>query len=575
MTITYVIFILIPTLFLCMYSYGQMQRYIRSEVISSGNITLDQVKYNIMNKVEIIENVSSNVSYNSGLEAFLKTPFRPTPTSVDEYLNIIVPIIRHAVLYHKFSFSDIAVYMTNETIPEGYGYFWHESRVKDTDWYTRFMQSGKNSAWITPTKTRPKDESSVETSPVFMFVRKISSPNEHHLGLLTITIPQSELFSSFNLPDDSNSFFALTENGDILFSLKKTSVPPNEVLEKITSTSSDHYISDNMLYLTRTIEPLNIKICMIVPLLNRAYAMNSLTLTLVILILLVFIMIIIFFFILRRVFTAINSQLELMTLAIHNDFKSRIPVNRKDEIGRIAQNFNILLEKINALLKNLVIKETAHKDAQFKALQFQINPHFIYNTIDVYVNKLALAGNYEVADSIADFGRMLRYNIGRKESFTTLHMELDYVKSYIGIQKLRFEERLKLNINVTKELLSFKIIKFILQPVVENSILHNMNESEMKLEINIDVKMSDEKLIISISDNGHGIEPFKLEELNNQFITSEYKQCSVPGNTNIGLRNINERLKLFYGNEHHIRMKSVYGRSTTTILTIPTNIIER
>ena len=264
-----------------------------------------------------------------------------------------------------------------------------------------------------------------------------------------------------------------------------------------------------------------------------------------------------------------------MTLAIHNDFKSRIPVNRKDEIGQIAQNFNILLEKINVLLRNLVIKETAHKDAQFKALQFQINPHFIYNTIDVYVNKLALAGNYEIADSIADFGRMLRYNIGRKEIFTTLRMELDYIKSYIGIQKLRFEERLKLNINVPKELLGFKIIKFILQPVVENSILHNMNENGMKLEINIDVRMSDEKLIISISDNGHGIEPSKLKELNNQFITSRYKQFSDPGNTNIGLQNINERLKLFYGNEYHIRMKSVYGRNTTTILTIPTNIIER
>lgn len=569
MTITFVIFILTPTLLLCSYSYKQVQRYILSEIISSANSTLDQVKYNIMNKVEIIESVSSNICYNSGLEVFLKSVFLPSPSSIDEYLNIIVPIVEHAVLYHKFSFSDISVYMTNETIPEGYGYFQHERRIRDEDWYQNFMQTGKNAAWILPPRTGAKGSASSYTSSMLMFVRKISAPNDLHLGLITISLPQSEMFSSFNLPDDSNSFFAFTESGHVLFSLPNTTLPSEKVLEKIAAISSGHYITDNILYLVRTIDAMNIKICMVVPLSSRTYAMGSLTITLVILILLVLLMIIVFFIILQRVFKAINDQLHLMTLAIQNDFQSRIPVNRKDEIGQIAQNFNILLDKINALIKSLVIKETAHKDAQFKALQYQINPHFIYNTIDVYVNKLALAGNFQMADSIADFGRMLRYNIGRKEIFTTLHVEIDYIKSYIGIQKLRYEERLRLNINIPRELMGFKIIKFILQPIVENSIIHNMNGNGMTLEINIDARVSEEKLVISISDNGRGIEPSKLEELNQQFITSEYKQFSDPGSTNIGLQNINERIKLFYGNEYHLRMESVYGKGTTTILSIP------
>ncbi|NLM09566.1 MAG: histidine kinase [Clostridiaceae bacterium] len=572
LTITFIIFILIPTLLLCIYSYSQIQRYIRSEIISSGNATLDQVKYNIMSKVEIIENVSSNVCYNSGLIAFLKRTFTSTPTSIDEYFNIIVPIVEHAVLYHKFSIADISVYMTNESIPEGFGYFRYESTLKDMDWYKNFMQSNKNSAWIIPEESDLNDKSSSAASLMFMFVRKISPPNDRHLGLVTVKIPQSELFSSLQLPDNPNSFFVLTTEGNILFSVENDTIPSEEVLEKIITMPSGHFIYDNILYLTRTLSSLDIIICKTVPLSNRSYAMNSLTLTFIVLILIVFLMVILFFIILRGVFTEINNQLDLMTLAVQNDFKYRIPVKRKDEIGQIAQHFNTLLEKINVLLKNLVIKETAHKDAQFKALQFQINPHFIYNTIDVFVNKLALSGNYQIADSMASFGRMLRYNIGKKEIFATLQMEIDYIKSYIGIQKLRFEERLKLDISVPKEFLSFRIIKFILQPVVENSILHNMDTDNIVLNVSISANVSDENLIISISDNGKGIEPGKLKELNTQFKTSEYKHLSNRKSTNIGMQNINERLKLFYGNEHYVRMESEYGKGTTTIITIPTNI---
>lgn len=569
LTYTFFIFILIPTLLLCIYSYSQIQRYMRSEIVNNGNATLDQIKYNIMNKVEIVENVSSNVCYNSGLISFLRRTFTPTPTSIDEYINIIVPIVEHAVLYHKFSIADISVYITNESIPEGFGYFRYESSLKDMDWYKNFMESDMNSAWIIPDKADLYGKQGSDASSMFMFVRKICPPNDIHLGLVAINIPQSELFSSLYLPENTDSFFALTTEGIVLFTTENQKLPPAEVLEKITAMPSGYCIYDNILYLTTTVDSLNIIICKTVPLSSRSYPMNSLTVTFIILILIVFLMIILFFVILNNVFTEINNQLNLMSLAVQNDFKYRIPVKRNDEIGQISQHFNTLLDKINTLLRNLVIKETAHKDAQFKALQYQINPHFIYNTIDVFVNKLALSGNYQIADSIASFGRMLRYNIGKNENFTTLQMELDYIKSYIGIQKLRYEDRLRLNINIPNELLSCRIIKFILQPVVENSILHNMDNNGKFLIININAEVMNGNLVISISDNGKGIEPGKLKELNAQFETSEYKQPSDNKSTNIGMQNINERIKLFYGNEHHIRMESEYGKSTTTIITIP------
>src|SRR5690606_1390450 len=118
-------------------------------------------------------------------------------------------------------------------------------------------------------------------------------------------------------------------------------------------------------------------------------------------------------------------------------------------------------------------KERAQKDARLMALQYQINPHFIYNTIEIFGMRMELQGDYETAEAIADFGKMLRYNMSNDYRLATLREEMDHVNNYIRIQKLKHPDHLHLSMDISAHLEQHEVIKFILQPLVENSIKHN------------------------------------------------------------------------------------------------------
>jgi two-component system sensor histidine kinase YesM len=205
-------------------------------------------------------------------------------------------------------------------------------------------------------------------------------------------------------------------------------------------------------------------------------------------------------------------------------------------------------------------------------LQAQINPHFIYNTINLFSAKTELAGLYDVSEAFADFGQILRYNMNNQSAYATIDQEIHHVLRYIRLQKMRFGERLTINWTCEEQILQTPIIRFILQPVVENSIAHGMR-NRSRLLITLDVKQNSRReIIIIISDNGAGISDTKLATLNRFFEqgTNDAPPVFAQGTgSGIGLGNINERLRLFYGDVYTIKMESAEGHFTRTLITVP------
>lgn len=206
-------------------------------------------------------------------------------------------------------------------------------------------------------------------------------------------------------------------------------------------------------------------------------------------------------------------------------------------------------------------------------LASQINPHFLYNTLETIRMKAITAGNRDVANAILLLGKSMHYvleNTGTAS--TSLKKELDYISTYLAIQKLRFDDRVNYTLTVPEDMDpgEYQILPLLLQPLVENAILHGLADTETDGRIVVAVsKKDDDLLLIDISDNGRGMDEAELDALEKGL------QVQKTSSANIGIYNINRRIKLFYGSAYGMEIKSQPDKGTHITLTLPLlNIME-
>ena len=170
----------------------------------------------------------------------------------------------------------------------------------------------------------------------------------------------------------------------------------------------------------------------------------------------------------------INQLSRAMEKVQEGDFSIQLSNHRKDEMGQLIDSFNFMTNKINALIREVYQEKIAQKNAEMEALEAQINPHFISNTLDSINWMLIDKGEDEISEVIISLGKLMKYCVDKNNGIVTLGQEIEYVMSYLHIQKNRLEERLNYEIRVPEDLKAFRVPKLILQPLVENSIIHGI-----------------------------------------------------------------------------------------------------
>ncbi|NLX76928.1 MAG: sensor histidine kinase [Clostridiaceae bacterium] len=233
-----------------------------------------------------------------------------------------------------------------------------------------------------------------------------------------------------------------------------------------------------------------------------------------------------------------------------------------EEVSQLRHNFNIMAKRIDYLVNDVLKKEIRIREFQYKILQQQINPHFLYNTLDT-IHWMSLGyGCDKISDMVRSLSNLFRGAL-ELEDIVTLNEETRFLKDYITIQKIRFEERLDFRMEIDDEYLGLLIPKLTLQPIVENSINYCLEKYEGICSIRIECRKRDSWVELSISDNGPGME----QEFVRKLLSGESK----PTKTGIGLKNIDERLRIFYGDEYGIIIESGIGKGTTVIIRVPTD----
>lgn len=250
----------------------------------------------------------------------------------------------------------------------------------------------------------------------------------------------------------------------------------------------------------------------------------------------------------------------------------KIEYPEKDELFTIAHQFNEMAGRINHLVKTLEkqkndirIAVEQKRKSEIKALEAQINPHFLYNTLDL-INWIAIENQQEmISEMLSRLGGLLRYSFSNIYTMVLLEEELEWIKKYIALQKMRFNNSFDCVYEIAEEALGFPIYKLLLQPIIENAILHGFEGMKSGGLIKIAASVSkDNTLIIVISDNGNGIDENVLLKI------KEYiKDDTLFDGDNIGIRNIVNRIKLYYSGEADIEIESIKGSGTKITLRLP------
>lgn len=245
---------------------------------------------------------------------------------------------------------------------------------------------------------------------------------------------------------------------------------------------------------------------------------------------------------------------------------------RSDEFGFVNSTFNRMSLEIKNLIDTVYKKQIITKDAELKALQAQINPHFLYNTLDSINWKAKINGINEISEMVSALSSIIEANLNRKnEKSITLGKEIEYINNYYFLLQKRFGKKINLETDIQEDILDCTIPKLIIQPIIENAVHHGL---EMKVGsglIRLNARKDQGRLIIIVSDDGTGIDEKTLERLNRSLAAgpSGEEDSTAEINSSIGIINVQRRVKLLYGDEFGLQISSMPGRGTTVTITLP------
>lgn len=248
---------------------------------------------------------------------------------------------------------------------------------------------------------------------------------------------------------------------------------------------------------------------------------------------------------------------------------TQVKTGTPDEINFLIEEFNEMMKNVDELVKMVESKQILLKEAEIKALQQQINPHFMFNIMETIMG-LARVGMDEAIITVSKcMSNMLRYNT-RFGNITVLKEELKQVQNYVQVLKIRFEDKFEVFYDIDEECLDFQIVKFTLQPLVENALSHGLSEKKAGGMLRIRVKLEGQFISIMVFDNGAGIPSDQLAELDERLkATSEHPLEYIERYKSLGVLNVHLRLKLYYGKTYSMEIFSKEGKGTCISIKIP------
>ncbi|MFV9566887.1 sensor histidine kinase [Thermoanaerobacter mathranii] len=557
--LSYILIIVIPLIMVAAITGNITSRYINEEVRKSTFQTLNQANKNISKMLENMKNTILYVSMNKELQYNLSRNDKETPFQINREVTAIRNSILYPGIFNK-NYSSIEIFALRKNqypMRLEQNDVMSSKVVEDKEWYKKTIQLNGRLYWYI---NNDFGKQMISVSRLVFDVKNFTKP----IAVISVDMDMSKIasiISDIHL-GKTGKVYLVDDKGELIYSEDKSFLYPYTT-KLYNSSSRSNFITMNgnkIMVIYNTLPQNGWKLVGMIPLneLNEKAKMirNFIYLTALLSVVIAALISLYFSYSISQPIIKLATEMKRVE---KGNFNISVEENWDGEIGVLYSSFNYMIKRINELIHEVYLSKIKEKDAELKALQAQINPHFLYNTLDT-VNWLAVKHNApEISKIVNSLASILRYSINKGNDVTTVDKELKHVESYITIQKIRFKDKFEVSFNIDKRILHYKTIKLILQPLVENAIIHGIETYEGKGKILINGYLDDGKIVFEVINNGN---PIDLDVVNKLLDSPSEDKDSY------GIQNVNERIRLYYGEEYGLYYQ-VIDNNTVARIVIP------
>lgn len=591
---SYIFIILGPSLLVSFYSYKAINNTYVREAESKNNSLMEMEQLHINTQIESMVRAVQVAYDDLDVQDYLSYTSEPDVEELVNFSNNSFKSLTR-IQYYNPNVEHLRLFSSGN-VHEIWPIFFRESRVADEPWYRKAEQLKGMESWSflyndPDIMERYANQVPAQT-PKVSLLREMSKPADHHIGMVQVDM-LLEKFSprTYSSTPDSQSQMMLIDSEEQIFTREQASfLKANPEMGKVikerlreyqeTGLWNIHYSENgkSFLLMHRPLERINADLLNIVSmdgvLQEISHTRNMLIGANIGFIILVTV---IAYFLNAFILKNLRLLTEAMKKVRRGEAYSGPVIRGGGEVGELAHHFSKLMNTINTLVAQAVHKQALTKEAELRTLHNQIDAHFLYNTLENIKMLAEVEDQRQISDALTSLGGMMRYNFKWVGDYVKLRDEIRHIENYIDVMNIRFEHPITLLQSIAPSHMELEVLKMSLQPIVENSVKHgwagDSEETENRV-ISIEIAEQSGFIVIAISDNGGGMPPERLRALNESI--NEEEQASVsstgPGGRRaggIGLRNVHQRLKLFYGEEYGLEIQSEAGEGTTVFMTLP------
>ena len=547
LTIMMILCSLIPVCVISGYTQIRTVQIMREKEQIGLEQVLEQSVNSIDNRIQIYTNLINYLTYSSDLREIMEKECSSDYEAYLAYTEIADPMFTMPQLYHE-EIRSITLYAENIQVEHG-NTLAPLSVAQNQTWYSKINEKG-TVQWLV------KQGNKKEILAVRKFYRQDSIQ-----AMLVLPLDYNRVLEPFaDLLTENRGGLILDEQGNVVYSGYRMDAP-----YKPDKETSLNYLKEHYVCIEKKIEDTKWNFCLYQPKEELEKSVWTLLLgNIPVLLLCLLLILLLGYFFSRKMVERLEQLTENMNQINLGLRKVTVVSQSKDEIGVLVRTFTRMMDEINKLISQVYEAKIKLQKTEMKALQAQINPHFLYNSLSIINWKALEADNEEISRITLALSTYYRTSLNKGETMTIAANEIRNIDAYLQIQLIMHDNSFQVIKEIQEDALSYSVPKLILQPLVENAIEHGLDVSEKEEKwLKISVCKEKDALIMAVEDNGMGMS----EEQAKSIITYRSK--------GYGVRNVNDRITLLYGEEYHLRVKSRQGEGCRIEIAIPVNKEEK
>ena len=569
----YIIVVLIPVIIVSIYLTISMRNMVMDRAMEEASKNTDRIQDRLNEVLKIATDVSDRLYFDKGLSNIVLKNYKEDRYAVVNAYNNY-QIFDEYLRYYK-ELQSIRLHVQNETMLDNSQFILSTQEVENTDWHKQAIKSDGRVVWQYVYDNNDKRKYLSLTRLIKMGTAKdwcvlVININDKYLNSIIVDEP----FETIGAIDDGKIVMSLNnkikEKKVSSFGINSSLQNIKQDKQKITYNEKPSIIISNTFLPNRTSN--KFQVYSVVPIDEIVNKANVASLNVFIIIMLSLVISITLILFLTKI---LSERIILLRGEMHKVVMGDFNINKNfegtDEIGELHSDLTIMIESIKLLIHEVYEEKlqkeqlrSRQKEVKFKMLASQINPHFLYNTLETIRMKAHCNGQSEIANIVKILAKLMRRNLEVTNKLVSLESEIELMKNYLIIQKFRFGDRVNFEINILCDIKKYAVIPLLFQPIVENAFVHGLEDKEGAGNLIINLEKIQDYLLISVIDNGVGIEKTKLKA-----ITCGLNNFNDEDKHSIGLCNVNQRIKLLYGEDYGLEIESEVNDGTKVSIKLP------